>query len=65
MATVLGDHGISIDRMRQTQHKDLAAPVVIVTHKTLPETLNNALITVAKTGVILEDPVMIRIEDIS
>ena len=65
MATALGDHGISIDRMRQTQHEDLAAPVVIVTHKTLTETLNNALIAVAKTGVILEDPVVIRIEDIS
>jgi len=64
MATALGDHGISIDRMRQTQHEDVAAPVVIVTHKTLPETLSNALTAVAKTGVILEDPVVIRIEDI-
>ena len=64
MASALGDHGISIDRMRQTQHDDVAAPVVIVTHKTLPETLGNALTAVAKTGVILEDPVVIRIEDI-
>ena len=46
MATALGNNGISIDQMRQTQHADVAAPVVIVTHKTLPETLNKALIEI-------------------
>ena len=64
MANALGNNGISIDRMRQTQHADVAAPVVIVTHKTLPETLNKALKEVLKTGVTLEPPVALRIEDV-
>ena len=34
VATVLGDAGISIDRMRQYRHDDTTAPVLIVTHKT-------------------------------
>jgi homoserine dehydrogenase len=64
MANALGNNGISIDRMRQTQHADVAAPIVIVTHKTLPETLNKALKEVLKTGVTLEPPVALRIEDV-
>ncbi|MDA9122223.1 homoserine dehydrogenase [Paracoccaceae bacterium] len=64
MATALGNNGISIDQMRQTQHADVAAPVVIVTHKTLPETLNKALIEIMKTDVTLEAPVALRIEDV-
>jgi homoserine dehydrogenase len=34
IATVLGDAGVSIDRMRQYGHADAAAPVLIVTHRT-------------------------------
>ena len=63
IATSLGDNGISIDRIRQTKCEDVAAPVVIVTHKTLPKTLGNALEAVEKTGVVLEKPVIIRIEE--
>jgi hypothetical protein len=37
---------------------------VIVTHKTLPEALNKALIEVLKTDVTLEAPVALRIEDV-
>ena len=64
MATALGNNGISIDRMRQTQHTDVAAPVVMITHKTLPEILNKALKEVLKTGITLEPPVALRIEDV-
>jgi hypothetical protein len=34
VATVLGEAGVSIDRMRQYQHTPTTAPVLIVTHKT-------------------------------
>ncbi|MDO5641247.1 MAG: homoserine dehydrogenase, partial [Paracoccus sp. (in: a-proteobacteria)] len=37
VATVLGDAGISIHRMRQYDHDGGPAPVLIVTHKTTPE----------------------------
>ena len=50
--------------MHQTQHADAAAPVFIVTHKTLPETLRRALKEVVKTGVTMEDPVALRIEEV-
>ena len=43
VATVLGNAGISIDRMRQTKHKDNTAPVLIVTHKTTRDALDEAL----------------------
>ena len=64
MASALGNNKISIDQMHQTQHADAAAPVFIVTHKTLPETLRRALKEVVKTGVTMEDPVALRIEEV-
>ena len=64
MASALGNNKISIDQMHQTQHADTAAPVFIVTHKTLPETLRRALKEVVKTGVTMEDPVALRIEEV-
>ena len=64
MASALGNNKISIDQMHQTQHADVAAPVFIVTHKTLPETLRRALKEVVKTGVTMEDPVALRIEEV-
>ena len=64
MASALGNNKISIDQMHQTQHADAAAPVFIVTNKTLPETLRRALIEVVKTGVTMEDPVALRIEEV-
>jgi homoserine dehydrogenase len=64
VATVLGDAGISIDRMRQTQHDATAAPVVIVTHKTGRGALDKALSDLPGTGVVQGEPVAIRIEDV-
>ena len=62
VARVLGDSGISIDRMRQYGHEDTMAPVLIVTHKTTRAALNEALAGFAETGVVSGDPVAIRIE---
>jgi homoserine dehydrogenase len=62
VARVLGDSGISIDRMRQYGHEDTTAPVLIVTHKTTRTALDEALAGFEDTGVVAGKPVAIRIE---
>lgn len=62
VARVLGEAGISIDRMRQYGHLDATAPVLIVTHKTTRSALDEALAGFATTGVVEGAPVAIRIE---
>jgi homoserine dehydrogenase len=62
VARVLGDGGISIDRMRQYGHEDTTAPVLIVTHKTTRSALDEALEGFAATGVVAAPTVAIRIE---
>jgi homoserine dehydrogenase len=62
VARVLGDSGISIDRMRQYGHEDATAPVLIVTHRTTRTALDEALAGFADTGVVAAPPVTIRIE---
>ncbi|MCT4333592.1 homoserine dehydrogenase [Paracoccus sp. YLB-12] len=65
IATVLGDAGISIDRMRQYgQHSDSSVPVLVVTHKTTPEAIDYAIETLPGTGVLVSDPVELRIEEV-
>ncbi|MBT8458057.1 MAG: homoserine dehydrogenase [Boseongicola sp.] len=64
IATVLGDAGISIDRMRQYGHEDTTAPVLIVTHKTTRAALDEALAAMDSTGVLAGAPVAIRIEEV-
>jgi len=65
VAAVLGDEGISIDRMRQYAHEDRSvAPVLIVTHKCTPEALAHALKRLPATGVLTGEPVAIRIENV-
>ena len=64
VATLLGASGISIDRMRQYDHADEAAPVLIVTHKTRRSALNEALDAIGTTDVVLGDPVALRIEEV-
>ncbi|WBU57944.1 homoserine dehydrogenase [Paracoccus sediminicola] len=64
VASVLGDAGISIHRMRQYDHEDGPAPVLIVTHKTTPDAIDHAIELLPKTGVIAEDPVELRIEEV-
>ena len=64
VAAVLGDAGISIDRMRQYGHSDGAAPVLIVTHKTTPDAIDHAIEALPRTGVISGEPVELRIEEV-
>lgn len=64
VAAVLGDAGISIHRMRQYDHEGGPAPVLIVTHKTTPDAIDHAIEMLPKTGVIAEDPVELRIEEV-
>ncbi|MDV4146514.1 MULTISPECIES: homoserine dehydrogenase [Shimia] len=64
IATVLGDHGISIDRMRQTRHNDENAPVLIVTHKTQRAALDSAIEAMKDTDVMAGEPVALRIESV-
>ncbi|MBS1303877.1 homoserine dehydrogenase [Loktanella sp. SALINAS62] len=64
VASILGDAGVSIDRMRQYDHKDSAAPVLIVTHKTTRAALDEAIARFDSTGVVTQPPVAIRIETV-
>jgi len=64
VATVLGNAGISIDRMRQTKHRDVTAPVLIVTHKTTRDALDDALKAMGGLGVMDTPPVALRIESV-
>lgn len=64
VAAVLGDAGVSIDRMKQYGHADTSAPVLIVTHKVTRTALDEALAAMANTSVVQGDPVAIRIEEV-
>jgi len=64
VATVLGQAGISIDRMRQYDHPGDDAPVLIVTHPCTPGDLADALAGVSGTGVVGADPVALQIQDV-
>lgn len=64
VARVLGEAGISIDRMRQYGHQDTTAPVLFVTHKATPSSLDEALAGMTQTGVVEGAPVAIRIESV-
>ncbi|WP_299724667.1 homoserine dehydrogenase [uncultured Tateyamaria sp.] len=64
IATLLGDAGVSIDRMRQYEHSDASAPVLIVTHKTTRADLDVAISAMKTTDVVLSDPVVLRIESV-
>ncbi len=67
IATCLGEAGISIDQMRQLHRPgDRAedAVVLIVTHKATPADIAHALASFAPTGVLVGQPVAIRIEEV-
>ncbi len=64
IATVLGESGVSVDRMRQYSHEDTSAPVLIVTHKTTRAALDDAIAGFEATGVVASPPVAIRIETV-
>ncbi len=64
VASVLGEAGISIDRMRQYGHDNTSAPVLIVTHKTTRDSLDTALKGFETIDVMETAPVAIRIEQL-
>ncbi|EAQ01937.1 homoserine dehydrogenase [Pseudooceanicola batsensis HTCC2597] len=64
IAAVLGEAGISINRMRQYDHEGEHAPVLIVTHRTGRDALDRALSAMERTGVVKSSPVAIRIEEV-
>jgi homoserine dehydrogenase len=64
IATCLGEAGISIDRMRQYGHQGAQAPVLIVTHKATQADIADATARFAATGVLVGDPVALRIEEV-
>ena len=64
IAHELGEAGISIDRMRQYDHSEGTAPVLIVTHKTTRLALDEAIAAMADTGVVASEPVVLRIEQV-
>ena len=64
VATVLGEAGISIDRMRQYDHPGENAPVLIVTHKSARADLDSAMAALPGTKVVMGTPVALRIEEV-
>ncbi|MFS4437267.1 homoserine dehydrogenase [Paracoccaceae bacterium GXU_MW_L88] len=62
VATVLGEHGISIDRLMQDAHnEDEGAQVLIITHGAPRSALDDALEAIKALPTSLADPVAIRI----
>lgn len=64
VTAVLGESGISINRMRQYGHADTAAPVLFVTHKTSRTSIDSALAALEKIDVVSIAPVALRIETV-
>jgi len=64
VSSALAEANVSIDRMRQEGHENDGAPVLIVTHPTDRDTLNNAISAIEGAGVTLEAPVVLRIENV-
>lgn len=64
VATVLGEAGVSISRMRQYGHDDATAPVLIVTHKTTRDAIDVAIAGLPATHVVEGSPVALRIEEV-
>jgi homoserine dehydrogenase len=62
VATSLGEAGISIDRMQQYEHVEGTARVLIITHKATRDDIADAMRRFTKTGVVVGDPVALRIE---
>ena len=62
ITSVMGDAGVSIDRMRQYGHAAGQAPVLIVTHKTTRAAIDQVLSDFTSTGVVEGIMVALRIE---
>ena len=64
VAAVMGEAGVSIDRMRQYGHDAGKAPVLIVTHKTTRAAIDQVVLDFNQTQVVEGPPVALRIEAI-
>ncbi|MEE9455408.1 MAG: homoserine dehydrogenase [Paracoccaceae bacterium] len=64
VTAILGEHGISINRMRQYDHQSEIAPVLIVTHKVSRTKLDTALNAITAEDTSLAMPVALRIENV-
>ena len=64
VAAALGDAGVSIDRMRQSEHEGAEAPVLIVTHRCAPADIAAAMEAARGSRVLAGEPVALRIEDV-
>ena len=64
VATALGEAGVSIDRMRQYDHSDSFAPVLIVTHSTTQDSIEHAMERFTLTGVLVGEPVALAIANV-
>lgn len=64
VAGILSNHNISIDRMRQPQHKTDMACVVIITHKINHHNLQEAQKEISKLDIIDGETIAMRIEKI-
>jgi homoserine dehydrogenase len=63
VTAVLRDQGISLESMLQRgRSPGEAVPVVLVTHETREAAMNAALVRIAALAVVLEKPMLIRIE---
>lgn len=62
VAAALGEAGVSIDRMRQREHSGDVATVIIVSHACARADIDAALAAMNGTGVVRDDPVVLRIE---
>jgi homoserine dehydrogenase len=64
ITSILGEAGVSIHRMRQYDHQDDIAPVLLVTHATTRAELDVALTAMENTDVVTAEPVALRIETV-
>jgi homoserine dehydrogenase len=64
IAAIMGKANISIDRMRQYGHDTDSAPVLIVTHRTTRNAIDQILTEFSKTKLLGSTPVALRIESI-
>jgi len=64
LASILGRHGVSINRMHQYGHDGKTAPLVIVTHVTPRAALDAALAEICALKASLAEPVALRIESL-
>jgi len=64
VAAALGEEGVSIHRMRQTDHEGAEAPVIIVTHPAPRGAIDGALGRIGAMDECLGAPVALRVETV-